>query len=72
MKYSIGEVIRQERKRQSIRQEDLADGICSTAWLSRIESGACIPTVYMFEVLMQRLGNQHHNMSTIKVKKKWK
>jgi transcriptional regulator with XRE-family HTH domain len=56
IKYTVGEVIRRERKAQKISQEELADGICTPSWLSKIESGACIPTNTMFECLMQRLG----------------
>lgn len=56
IKYTIGEVIKRERKSQKISQEELADGICTPSWLSKIESGACIPTITMFESLMQKLG----------------
>lgn len=56
IKYTVGEVIKRERKAQKISQEELADGICTPSWLSKIESGACIPTNTMFESLMQRLG----------------
>lgn len=56
IKYTIGEVIRRERKSQKISQEELADGICTPSWLSKIESGACIPTIAMFESLMKKLG----------------
>lgn len=56
IKYSIGDIIRQERKAQRLSQEELSDGICAPSWLSKIESGACIPTYSIFSLLMQRLG----------------
>lgn len=56
MIYTIGEVIKRERKKQKISQEELSYGICTASWLSKIESGACIPTVAMFELLMKKLG----------------
>jgi transcriptional regulator with XRE-family HTH domain len=54
--YSIGEVIRRERIRQHITQEDLSSGICSTSWLSKIESGSVTPQPQTFELLIKRLG----------------
>lgn len=54
--YTIGEVIRRERTAQGITQEELAHNICSTSWLSKIESGTKTPTTQTFELLMRRLG----------------
>lgn len=56
IQYTIGEIIKRERKAQKISQEKLSEGICTPSWLSKIETGACIPTVATFELLMQRLG----------------
>ncbi len=56
IQYTIGEIIKRERKAQRISQEKLAEGICTPSWLSKIETGACIPTIATFELLMQRLG----------------
>lgn len=56
IRYSVGEVIRKERKAQKISQEELCDGICTPSWLSKVESGASTPTIALFEALMQRLG----------------
>lgn len=56
IKYSIGDIIRYERKEQGLSQEELSDGICTPSWLSKIESGSCIPTYSIFSLLMQRLG----------------
>lgn len=58
IKYSIGDIIRQERKAQKLSQEELSDGICAPSWLSKIESGSCIPTFSIFSLLMQRLGKE--------------
>lgn len=56
IQYTIGEIIKRERKAQKISQEKLAEGICTPSWLSKIETGTCIPTIATFELLMQRLG----------------
>lgn len=56
VKYTVGEVIRRERRKQGLSQEQLSEGICTPSWLSKIESGSCIPTNTIFEALMQRLG----------------
>ena len=53
---SIGEIIRTSRESQSIIQEDLCFGVCSTSNLSRIENGTQIPTRATYEKLMERLG----------------
>ena len=54
--YTIGEVLKRERLAQGITQEALADNICSTSWLSKIECGVKTPTPQVFELLMKRLG----------------
>lgn len=54
--YSIGEIVRKERVALGITQEELAHNICSTSWLSKIESGVKTPTTQTFELLMHRLG----------------
>lgn len=53
---SVGEIIRTNREEQKISQEALSYGICSVSNLSRIESGAQIPTRATYEALMQRMG----------------
>lgn len=55
-KYTIGNVIYENRTRKKITQEELSDGICTTATLSRIENGLQMPRRKIYEGLMQRLG----------------
>jgi len=53
---TIGEIIRINREKQKISQEELSYGICSASNLSRIENGAQIPSRATYEALMERLG----------------
>lgn len=55
-KYSIGEYIYNVRKRKGYTQEELSEGICTTGTLSKIENGNRMPSVRIYEALMQRLG----------------
>lgn len=55
-KYLIGEYIYDARKRMGYTQEELAEGICTTGTLSKIENGSRVPTAGTYEALMQRLG----------------
>ena len=52
----IGYIIKTRREELGYSQEDLADGICAVATLSRIENGDRMPTKNHYEMLMQRLG----------------
>lgn len=54
--FKFGYMIRKKREELGYTQEDLADGICSTTTLSRIENGERMPTKEHFELLIQRLG----------------
>lgn len=56
MKYNIGAYIHDERKRKGYTQEELAEGICTTGTLSKIENGSRVPSAGTYEALMQRLG----------------
>ena len=56
MKYTIGAYIHDERKRKGYTQEELAEGICTTSTLSKIENGSREPSAHIYEALMQRLG----------------
>lgn len=56
-KYSIGEIIRHLRKEQNLTQEELADGICSSVTVSRIESGTQMPSDRIINQLLDRLGS---------------
>lgn len=53
--YNFGEIVRRKREELGLSQEDLAQGICSSGTLSRIENGSQIPTRNHFERLNQRL-----------------
>ena len=55
-KYSVGEYIYNVRKRKGYTQEELAEGICTTGTLSKIENGNRTPSYRIYEALMQRLG----------------
>lgn len=52
----IGEVLHRRRCELGYSQEFVAQGICETATLSRIENGVCTPSKSKMEALMQRLG----------------
>lgn len=52
----IGEIIRSNRERLGISQEDLSYKICSVSNLSRIERGEQIPSRIKYESFMQRMG----------------
>jgi len=52
----IGHVIKQRREELRLSQEELCDGICTTATLSRIENGKQAPSYNRMNALLQRLG----------------
>lgn len=54
--YNIGYFIKQRRIELGISQEELADGICASATMSRIEAGARIPKRETVIQIFQRLG----------------
>lgn len=54
--FEIGHLIQKRRKELGISQEELADGICATPTLSRIENGTRRPTQANLEMILQRLG----------------
>ncbi len=54
--YNIGEFIKEKRERMGITQDELCEGICSIATMSRIESGGRIPKSKVIVPLLQRLG----------------
>jgi len=51
----IGEVIRQKRLALGLSQEEVCDGICEPATLSRIENGRQTPSRSRLNALLQRL-----------------
>lgn len=54
--YNIGKFIKNRRTEMGITQQELAEGICSTVTLSRIENGENPPTQKHIRALLQRLG----------------
>ena len=52
---NIGNIIKSERIKQHITQKALAENICSTSYLSKIESGKQIPQDEVKNALLQRL-----------------
>ncbi len=60
--YGIGEIIREERIRKNLSQEELCEGICATPTLSRIENGTQKPSLKIEEALLERLGHNTENL----------
>ncbi|WP_277584740.1 helix-turn-helix domain-containing protein [Psychrobacillus antarcticus] len=52
---NLGQLIKLERQRQSIKQEALASGICVPSYLSRIENGLVIPSEDIKHHILMRL-----------------
>lgn len=65
MAQTLGDVIRELRKEKKLTQEDLADGICSSVSLSRIENGVQMPSSQTLERLLQRLGTSLYQICNI-------
>lgn len=55
MSPQIGLALRRLRKKHNLTQKDLANGICSQAEISKIESGTHSPTVELLYALSKRL-----------------
>lgn len=53
-----GLFIKEARLRQGYRLSEVASEICDTSYLSKIESGAIVPTPEIFEKLAEKLGIQ--------------
>lgn len=51
----VGELIKSSRKRKKLTQSELANGLCSQAIISSIESGCDMPNVFLFYKLCARL-----------------
>lgn len=52
----LGEVMREHRERLGLTQEQVCEGICDPATLSRIENGRLTPSHNRMKALLQRLG----------------
>lgn len=55
-KNSLGDTLRQLRRQRGLSQEELAEGICSTVSISRIENGNQMPSQQVLEALLEKLG----------------
>jgi transcriptional regulator with XRE-family HTH domain len=53
---NIGQIIKVNRKRLKLSQEELCFGICSPSNLSKIENGVRVPERIIFKALMERMG----------------
>jgi HTH-type transcriptional regulator, quorum sensing regulator NprR len=51
-----GRLIKYHRKQQGLRQDDVALGICTPSYLSRIENGVVVAEQTVYEMLFARLG----------------
>ncbi|MCL1987877.1 MAG: helix-turn-helix transcriptional regulator [Firmicutes bacterium] len=61
--YRADILIKELRAKKGLTQQELAQGICSNDTLSRIERGERVPSKFVFDKLMQRLGEdaeQYH------------
>lgn len=54
-KLHIGEIIRYERKRQHLSQEELAMNICTREYIVLIENGKYSPSFYIIDLLSKKL-----------------
>lgn len=54
--YLLGDVIAELRYRAEISQEELADGICATSTISRIERGEQMPSAQILEKIFSKFG----------------
>ena len=54
--FFIGEYIKNQRETLRLTQEQVCDGICDPATLSRIENGHHTPSRTKVNALLQRLG----------------
>ncbi|WP_407271815.1 helix-turn-helix domain-containing protein [Radiobacillus sp. PE A8.2] len=51
-----GRLIKYHRKQQGLKQDDIAVGICTPSYLSRIENGVVVAEQNVYEMLLARLG----------------
>ena len=54
--YTVGSIIKNEREKHKISQEELCFGICAVSTLSRIEHNEQTPTMEKAMALLNRLG----------------
>lgn len=64
-KNTLGDTIRELRKRANITQEELADGICSPVSISRIENGTQMPSGTILDGILQKLGSSTYQLCDV-------
>ena len=64
-KNTLGEIIYHLRKKAGLTQEALADGICSSVSISRIENGNQMPSGKVLEQLLERLGTGTYQLCNV-------
>lgn len=64
-KNTLGEIIYNLRKKAGLTQEELADGICSSVSISRIENGNQMPSGKVLEKLLERLGTGTYQLCNV-------
>ena len=64
-KNTLGEIIYYLRKKAGLTQEALADGICSSVSVSRIENGNQMPSGKVLEQLLERLGTGTYQLCNV-------
>ena len=65
MNNSLGDKIRELRKRKHMTQEELADGICTSVSISRIENGIQMPSSAILDKILDRLGTSTYEICNI-------
>ncbi len=61
----IGRMLYQLRTKRGISQEELCQGICSIATLSRFEAGERRPDIFVFHALFQRVGKSTEHINVM-------
>lgn len=65
MNNSLGDIIRDLRKQKKLTQEELADGICSSVSISRIENGIQMPSSATLEKILTKLDASTYKLCDI-------
>ena len=69
MNNSLGDIIRDLRKEKKLTQEELAEGICSSVSISRIENGTQMPSSATLEKILAKLDASTYQLCDIYFKK---
>jgi len=60
----IGNLIKQERLHQNLKQISLSKGICSVSYLSKIENNQAVPSDEVLSLLLRKLNLEWKDLST--------